>query len=69
MPEAPGSATRISHSTRVRCCSCPFRFLLLLQSSGELAPNLEQQLRQQVGSLLRVALTVGECCSCRLNQP
>lgn len=31
-----------------------------LQSGGRLAPNLEQQLSQQVGSLLEVALTVGK---------
>lgn len=40
--------------------SCP---LSSVQSDGELSPHLEQQLKQQIGSLLRVALTVGTCPS------
>jgi hypothetical protein len=41
---------------------------LLLQSDRHLAPHLEQQLKQQIGSLLRVALTVGES-ALRPNTP
>lgn len=32
-----------------------------MQSGPQLTPDLEEQLKQQIGSLLRVALTVGEC--------
>lgn len=50
-------------------CTCLTNSVLLvfvltsaiaLQSDRHLAPHLEQQLKQQIGSLLKVALTVGE---------
>lgn len=56
---APRAPTTLQPTVYWSCCLAPSA----VQSGGELSPHLEQQLKQQIGSLLRVALTVGTCPS------
>lgn len=59
MNEVAGS-TLFCYCCGNRMCAAAVAVFIIMQSGGQLAPHLEEQLRQQVGSLLRVALTVGE---------